>query len=116
MSNMHPVDWARIPPGVVDPDHRPWKQNVSDDTAPEGSAAGTGGAVDTETSPLLDLLSGFIVELRAAGLPVRIADLSTTTRHSGAEIPSHQIAAYHPRGASGVFVTDRGEAVAASPT
>ena len=33
-------------------------------------------------------------------------------RHSGAEIPAHQIAAYHPRGASGVFVGDRGEAVA----
>src|SRR5690606_33870979 len=51
-------------------------------------------------------------QIRAAGLPVRMADLSTTSRHSGAEIPAHQIAAYHPRGASGVFVTDRGEAVA----
>src|SRR5690606_36032789 len=34
--------------------------------------------------------------IREAGLPVRIADLSTTGRHSGAEIPAHQIAAYHP--------------------
>ncbi|TYR29362.1 ABC transporter permease [Mesorhizobium microcysteis] len=50
--------------------------------------------------------------IRAAGLPVRIVDLSTTGRHSGAEIPAHQIAAYHPRGASGVFSSDRGEAVA----
>src|SRR5690606_23270630 len=39
-------------------------------------------------------------------------DLSTSGRHSGAEIPAHQIAAFHPRGASGVFVGDRGEAVA----
>ncbi len=50
--------------------------------------------------------------IRNAGLAVRIADLSTTGRHSGAEIPAHQIAAYHPRGASGVFSSDRGEAVA----
>ena len=50
--------------------------------------------------------------IRAAGLPVRMVDLSTTGRHSGAEIPAHQIAAFHPRGASGVFVNDRGEAVA----
>jgi uncharacterized protein (UPF0261 family)/ABC-type branched-subunit amino acid transport system ATPase component len=50
--------------------------------------------------------------IRAAGLPVRIADLSTSGRHSGADIPAHQIAAYHPRGASGVFSSDRGEAVA----
>jgi len=49
--------------------------------------------------------------IRDAGLPVRLADLSTTGAHSGAEIPAHQIAAYHPRGASGVFVGDRGEAV-----
>ncbi len=50
--------------------------------------------------------------IREAGLPVRMADLSTAGRHSGAEIPAHQIAAYHPRGASGVFSSDRGEAVA----
>ena len=50
--------------------------------------------------------------IRDAGLPVRMVDLSTTGRHSGAEIPAHQVAAWHPRGASGVFTNDRGEAVA----
>ena len=50
--------------------------------------------------------------IRARGHPVRLADLSTAPAHSGAEIPAHQIAAFHPRGASGVFVSDRGEAVA----
>jgi uncharacterized protein (UPF0261 family)/ABC-type branched-subunit amino acid transport system ATPase component len=50
--------------------------------------------------------------VRAAGLPVRMVDLSTSGGHSGAEIPAHQIAAFHPRGASGVFTGDRGEAVA----
>ena len=50
--------------------------------------------------------------IRDAGLPVRLVDLSTTNGHSGAEIPSHQIAAFHPRGASGVFTGDRGQSVA----
>ena len=50
--------------------------------------------------------------IRAAGLPVRMVDLSTSGHHSGAEIPAHQVAAFHPRGASGVFTGDRGQAVA----
>ncbi len=50
--------------------------------------------------------------IREHGLPVRMVDLSTSGRHSGAEIPAHQIAAFHPRGASGVFTNDRGESVA----
>ena len=50
--------------------------------------------------------------IRANGLAVRMVDLSTSGRHSGAEIPAHQIAAYHPRGASGVFTGDRGSSVA----
>ena len=50
--------------------------------------------------------------IRAAGLPVRMVDLSTSGGHSGAEIPAHQIAAFHPRGASGVFTGDRGQSVA----
>ena len=50
--------------------------------------------------------------LRAEHLPVRLVDLSTSGGHSGAEIPAHQVAAYHPRGASGVFINDRGAAVA----
>ncbi|WP_108661842.1 ABC transporter permease [Acuticoccus kandeliae] len=50
--------------------------------------------------------------IRSHGLAVRIADLSTSGAHSGAEIPAHQIAAFHPRGASAVFTRDRGESVA----
>jgi uncharacterized protein (UPF0261 family) len=42
-----------------------------------------------------------------------MVDLSTSGGHSGAEIPAHQIAAFHPRGAAGVFTGDRGTAVAA---
>ncbi len=50
--------------------------------------------------------------IRAAGLPVRMVDLSTSGGHSGAEIPAHQVAAFHPRGAAGVFTGDRGKSVA----
>ena len=50
--------------------------------------------------------------IRAAGLPVRMADLSTSGGQSSAEIPAHQIAAFHPRGAAGVFTGDRGRSVA----
>jgi uncharacterized protein (UPF0261 family)/ABC-type branched-subunit amino acid transport system ATPase component len=50
--------------------------------------------------------------IRAAGLPVRMVDLSTTGGHSGAEVPAHQVAAFHPRGAAGVFTGDRGQSVA----
>jgi len=49
--------------------------------------------------------------IRAAGLPVRLVDLSTTNGHSGADIPAHQIAAFHPRGSAGVFTGDRGQSV-----
>lgn len=51
-------------------------------------------------------------QIRAAGLPVRLADLSTSSGHSGAEIPANQIAAFHPRGSAGVFTGDRGQSVA----
>jgi uncharacterized protein (UPF0261 family)/ABC-type branched-subunit amino acid transport system ATPase component len=50
--------------------------------------------------------------IRAAGLPVRMVDLSTSGKHSGAEVPAHQIAAFHPRGSAGVFTGDRGQSVA----
>jgi len=50
--------------------------------------------------------------IRASGLPVRLVDLSTSGAHSGAEVPAHLIAAFHPRGAAGVFTGDRGQSVA----
>ena len=50
--------------------------------------------------------------IRAAGLPVRLVDLSTSGGYSGAEIPAHQVAAFHSRGAAGVFTGDRGQSVA----
>lgn len=50
--------------------------------------------------------------LKAQGVKVQLVDLSTTGKPSGAEIPPHAIAAFHPRGTSGVFTGDRGSAVA----
>ncbi|MCU0984134.1 MAG: Tm-1-like ATP-binding domain-containing protein [Acetobacteraceae bacterium] len=50
--------------------------------------------------------------IREAGVPVRLVDLSTTGGHAGADVPAHQVAAFHPRGAAGVFTNDRGASVA----
>jgi uncharacterized protein (UPF0261 family)/ABC-type branched-subunit amino acid transport system ATPase component len=66
------------------------------------------GTLDTKGAELRFMRD----QIRAAGLPVRLVDLSTTGGHSGADIPAHQIAAFHPRGAAGVFTGDRGAAVA----
>ncbi|MEX2518850.1 MAG: Tm-1-like ATP-binding domain-containing protein, partial [Paracoccaceae bacterium] len=81
---------------------------------PMRAAGATGGAVivagafDTKAAEL-----GFIAAtLRDAGVRVRIVDLSTSGKPSGAETPPHAVAAYHPRGSSGVFTGERGTAVA----
>ncbi|MEM8665293.1 MAG: Tm-1-like ATP-binding domain-containing protein, partial [Pseudomonadota bacterium] len=66
------------------------------------------GTLDTK-GPELRYMRDII---RGHGLAVRLADLSTSGHHSGAEIPAHQIAAFHPRGASAVFTDDRGASVA----
>ena len=50
--------------------------------------------------------------LVAAGQRVKLVDVSTSGRPSAADVPPHQIAAYHPRGASSVFTQDRGASVA----
>jgi len=76
--------------------------------APGAEVVLVAGTLDTKGEELR-----FIRDLiRAAGIPVRMVDLSTSGAHSGAEIPAHQIAAFHPRGAAGVFTGDRGASVA----
>jgi uncharacterized protein (UPF0261 family)/ABC-type branched-subunit amino acid transport system ATPase component len=76
--------------------------------APGEAVVLVAGTLDTKGAELTHIRD----LIRAAGLPVRMVDLSTTGAHSGAEVPAHQIAAFHPRGASGVFTGDRGAAVA----
>lgn len=51
--------------------------------------------------------------LRESGLRPRLVDISTGGGPSGADVPPHQLAAFHPRGPGGVFSGDRGTAVAA---
>lgn len=51
--------------------------------------------------------------LKQSGLQTAMVDLSTSGKPSGAEIPPHVVAAFHPRGPAGVFTGDRGTAVAA---
>jgi uncharacterized protein (UPF0261 family)/ABC-type branched-subunit amino acid transport system ATPase component len=49
--------------------------------------------------------------IKAQGLRTALVDLSTSGQPSGADVPPSTIAAFHPRGASGVFTQDRGTAV-----
>ena len=66
------------------------------------------GTLDTKGAELRFIRD----KIKAAGLPVRLVDLSTTAVHTGADVPAHQVAAFHPHGASGVFTRDRGISVA----
>ena len=46
-----------------------------------------------------------------AGQRVKLVDVSTSGRPSAADVPPHQIAAYHPKGPNAVFAGDRGASV-----
>lgn len=66
------------------------------------------GTLDTKGQELRFIAT----RLRQRGLAVQLVDLSTSGEHGGAEVPAHQVAAFHPRGSSGVFTSDRGQSVA----
>jgi uncharacterized protein (UPF0261 family)/ABC-type branched-subunit amino acid transport system ATPase component len=76
--------------------------------SPGDSVVLVAGTLDTKGDELRFIRD----QIRAAGLPVRMVDLSTSAEHSGAEIPANQVAAFHPRGSAGVFTGDRGQSVA----
>ncbi|MYG52407.1 MAG: ABC transporter permease [Rhodospirillaceae bacterium] len=81
---------------------------VSRDAASGGSVY-LAGTFDTKGAEL-----GFIRDrLIALGVAVKTVDLSTSGNTSSANVPPHVVAASHPRGATGVFTGDRGEAVGA---
>ena len=66
------------------------------------------GTLDTKGAEL-----SFMRDILAAqGLRTAMVDLSTSGKPSGADVPPHTVAAFHPRGTSGVFTGDRGTAVA----
>ena len=77
-----------------------------------GAVAGSvlvAGTLDTKGDELR-----FIRDiLKEAGLRVRLVDLSTSGKPSGAEVPPHAVAGFHPNGTSAVFTRDRGSSVAA---
>lgn len=66
------------------------------------------GTLDTKRTEL-EFMRDILVD---RGLYVRMVDLSTSGKPSSADIPPHQVAAFHPRGATAVFANDRGTAVA----
>lgn len=73
-----------------------------------GSRVIVAGTLDTKGEELR-----FIRDLvKSYNLNVQMVDLSTSGKPSGAEVPPHEIAGFHPRGVSGVFTGDRGSAVA----
>jgi uncharacterized protein (UPF0261 family)/ABC-type branched-subunit amino acid transport system ATPase component len=74
----------------------------------EGATVYVAGTLDTKGEELRHIRDILKIE----NLKVRMVDLSTSGKPSGAEVPPHAVAAYHPRGASGVFTGDRGTAVA----
>jgi uncharacterized protein (UPF0261 family)/ABC-type branched-subunit amino acid transport system ATPase component len=51
--------------------------------------------------------------IKEAGVRVRLIDLSTSGKPSGADVPPIEVALHHPRGSSRIFTNDRGTSVAA---
>ncbi len=89
-------------------DTAPPLQPISAQTARAGNTVLVAGTLDTKGAELR-----FIRDLlKDQGLAVRMVDLSTSGRPSGAEVPPHAVAGFHPRGVAGVFTGDRGTAVA----
>ncbi|KAA3625523.1 MAG: ATP-binding cassette domain-containing protein, partial [Proteobacteria bacterium] len=67
------------------------------------------GTFDTKSAEL-QYIRDLVVD---HGLRVRTVDLSTSGKPSSADVPPHEVAAWHPRGAGGVFTGDRGASVRA---
>ena len=68
--------------------------------------AGTFDTKGAELGFIRDCLAGF-------GITPRTVDLSTSGKPSSADVPPHQVAAHHPRGANAVFTGERGASVGA---
>lgn len=111
-----PTRWSRpVPVRVIEgnartvtPDRRSETISPAVPQRPRGAGAVlVCGTLDTKGEELR-----FVRDiLKAEGLAVRMVDLSTSGKPSGAEVPPHAVAGFHPRGAAGVFTGDRGSAV-----
>jgi len=86
-----------------------FKEPLTPLNALQGDEVVVAGTFDTKGAEL-----GFIRDrLVDWGLRVRSVDLSTAGKPSSADVAPHMVAAYHKRGASGVFTGERGAAVRA---
>ena len=65
------------------------------------------GTLDTKSAELKFVRDRLV----GAGQRVKLVDVSTSGRPSAADVPPHQIAAYHPKGPNAVFTNDRGTSV-----
>ncbi|MEP2532109.1 ABC transporter permease [Shimia sp.] len=112
-----PTRWSRaVPVRVIEGSARTITQDRREATTPSamlqkprgGGAVLVCGTLDTKGEELR-----FIRDiLKERGQAVKLVDLSTSGKPSGAEVPPHAVAGFHPRGSSGVFTGDRGTAVA----
>lgn len=118
-----PTRWSQpVPVRVIEGNARTQTQQPSgvgvstEATRPLARSAATtvlvAGTLDTKGDELRFMRD----LLKASGLRVHLVDLSTSGKPSGAEVPPHAVAAFHPRGVSGVFTGDRGTAVAGMTT
>lgn len=83
---------------------KPLSQSRMPTRAGQVVVAGTLDTKDAEIRFIRDILKN-------DGIDTVLVDLSTSGRPSGADVPPHAVAAFHPRGAAGVFTGDRGTAV-----
>lgn len=114
-----PTRWSRpAPVRVIEASARTVTEAPTSSSAPikPFSARATNGAGRVLVAGTLDTKGDelrFIRDiLKGQGVSVQMVDLSTSGKPSGAEIPPNAVAAFHPRGAAGVFTSDRGSAVA----
>ena len=75
-------------------------------SAPAVIVAGTLDTKGEELRFIRDLL-------KQAGVRTRLVDLSTSGKHSAADVAPLEVALRHPRGSAGVFTGDRGASIAA---
>ena len=112
-----PTRWSRpVPVRVIEGSARTMTPEpvAKPASASVARSRGTGvvlvcGTLDTK-GPELRYIRDII---KGDGVNVRMVDLSTSGKPSGADIPPYVVAGFHPRGAAGVFTGDRGSAVAA---
>ncbi|MEL6680607.1 MAG: Tm-1-like ATP-binding domain-containing protein, partial [Pseudomonadota bacterium] len=112
-----PTRWSKpVPVHVIERSARTVTEAANSGAEPVRPLAAQGlgtrvlvaGTLDTKGAEL-----AFIRDvLKAEGVTASLVDLSTSGKPSGAEVPPHAVAAFHPRGTSGVFTGDRGTAVA----